>query len=99
MTEETTNAELEEIQNAEPEEMQNAECETQCDEGENEVMPDKVAIASPTQSNRSHLTTSVPRAAKLTHGVMSKADLAEMRAILGDVDDTEIQRLYKKVTK
>ena len=47
----------------------------------------------------SHLTSSVPRAAKIPSGTPSKQEIAEMRSIFGNLDDAEIQRLYKRVTK
>ena len=50
-------------------------------------------------SNKSHLTSSVPRVARIPRGALSKGEMAEIRELLGDVDDAEIQRLYKRVTK
>ena len=70
-------------------EMQNSECEIQDDE----------ITVTHTESNRSHLTSSVPRAASAPFGAISKGELAEIRAIFEHLDDGEIQRLYKKVTK
>ena len=52
-----------------------------------------------TENNRSHLTSSVPRAAKAPLGTLTKGELAEIRTLFANMDDTEIQRLYKKVTK
>ena len=77
------------------------ETASEADVPQNEEARDETKVAPTPQqpSNRAHLTTSVPRAAKLPQGALSKADIAEMRSILGDLDDTEIQRLYKKVTK
>lgn len=51
------------------------------------------------RSNKSHLTSSVPRVARIPRGALSKGEMAEIRELLGDVDDAEIQRLYKRVTK
>lgn len=62
----------------------------------------KTAESEPTaeqKSNRAHLTSSVPRAARVPTGVLTKGEMAEIREIFGDMDDTEIQRLYKRVTK
>lgn len=56
------------------------------------------AVAEP-KSNRAHLTSSVPRTARVPVGALTKGEIAEIRNILGDLDDTEIQRLYKRVTK
>ena len=49
--------------------------------------------------NRSHLTTSVPSAARSPRGGMSARELEEARQIFGNISDAEIYRLYKKVTK
>lgn len=49
--------------------------------------------------NRAHLTSSVPRGAKSPAGPMTKQQLNQARAIFGDMSDTEIYNLYKKVTK
>ena len=51
------------------------------------------------EGNRSHLTSSVPRSAKAPQGILTKGELAEIRALFANLDDKEIQRLYKKVTK
>ncbi len=53
----------------------------------------------PTQSTKAHLTSSVPRSARAPHGALTKAEMAEIREIFGKIDDAEIQRLYKRVTK
>ena len=47
----------------------------------------------------SHLTSSVPRAAKVPRGALSKSEMTELRELFGGLSDTEIQRLYKRVTK
>ena len=49
--------------------------------------------------NRSHLTSSVPRGAKSPDGPMTKQQLNQARAIFGNMSDSEIYNLYKKVTK
>ena len=54
---------------------------------------------SATENNRAHLTSSVPRSARVPTGVMTKSELREIRELFGNMDDMEIQRLYKKVTK
>ena len=54
---------------------------------------------SPTLNTKAHLTSSVPRAARLPQGALTKGQMAEIREIFGDIDDAEIQRLYKRVTK
>ena len=51
------------------------------------------------QENRAHLISSVPRAARVPTGIMTKSELREIREIFSNLDDMEIQRLYKKVTK
>lgn len=50
-------------------------------------------------NNKAHLSSSVPRVAKAPLGSISKSEMAEIRSIFGDMDDVEIHRLYKKVTK
>ena len=77
------------MQNAECE-MQNAECKMQNADEE---------AQAPGESNRAHLTSSVPRVAKAPVNALTKGELAEIRALFKNLDDTEIQRLYKKVTK
>ena len=53
-------------------------------------------VAQP--DNRAHLTSSVPRGAKSPEGPMTKHQLKQARAIFGDMSDSEIYNLYKKVT-
>ena len=48
---------------------------------------------------RSHLKPSVPVTAKSPSMGMSSRELQEMRNIFGDMSDSEIHKLYKKVTK
>jgi hypothetical protein len=57
-----------------------------------------LATQAPRSAGKSHLTSSVPRTAKPPVGAMSKEALREAREIFYDMDDGEIQRLYKKVT-
>ncbi len=49
--------------------------------------------------NRSHLHSSVPRAASVPGTSMSYKEMESARAIFTGVSDAEIQRLYKKVTR
>ena len=49
--------------------------------------------------NRAHLTSSVPASAKSPGHGMSNRELEEMREIFGEISDSEINKLYKKVTK
>jgi hypothetical protein len=82
-----------EMQNSEPDvEMQNSEPDVEMQNNEDEKPPH-------TESNRSHLTSSVPKSAKPPHGILTKGELAEIRALFNNLDDKEIQRLYKQVTK
>ena len=64
-------------------------------EGEHDSPVRKAGAA---ENNRAHLTSSVPRAARVPMGAITKHELAEMRSIFNNLDDFEIQRLYKKVT-
>lgn len=90
--------------------MQNSECRVQnleeVDSKEvdvEEVSENTVPSPSPTTSQapntKAHLTSSVPRAARIPSGALTKGEIAEIRNILGNLDDAEIQRLYKRVTK
>ena len=54
---------------------------------------------SPTPDTKAHLSSSVPRAAKLPQGILTKGEMAEIRSIFGDIDDAEIQRLYKPLVR
>ena len=49
-------------------------------------------------NTKAHLSSSVPRAASAPIGAMSKQELSDARGIFCDMDDNEIQRLYKRVT-
>ncbi len=64
------------------------------------LSPDEAYLATRrvTKPNtKSHLTSSVPRAASSPYGAMTRQQLAEAREIFGNLSDTEIQRLYKRV--
>jgi hypothetical protein len=50
------------------------------------------------QDNRSHLTGAIPRGASAPKNQMSRAQLEMARSIFDGLDDSEIRRLYKKVT-
>ena len=50
------------------------------------------------ENTKAHLSSSVPRAASAPLGAMSKQELSDARNIFCDMDDNEIQRLYKRVT-
>lgn len=65
------------------------ECEASCDE-QNTIPP---------ADTKSHLKSSVPRAASAPCGAMSKQEIREARELFSGLDDAEIQRLYKKVTQ
>ena len=80
----------------------NSELEIQKDESDDEMVLDEPVIEArpvPTENNRAHLTSSVPRAAKIPNGTLTKGELAQIRSLFKNMDDNEIQRLYKKVTK
>ena len=53
----------------------------------------------PKTDNRSHLRSSAPRAVHSPESNISYRELAIAREIFSGVSDTEIQRLYKKVTR
>ena len=84
-------------------EMQNSDLEIEGDDrvDEEPILEKTVdgARVAHIESNRSHLTSSVPRAAKAPLGTMTKGELKEIRALFNNMDDNEIHRLYKKVTK
>ena len=52
-----------------------------------------------TQDTRSHLTSAHGRSAATAIGMMSQHELATARELFPEMSDSEIQRLYKKVTK
>ena len=80
-------------------EIQNSEFEMNSEEAKEEEQIAEDTKAIHTESNRSHLTSSVPKSAKPPHGILTKGELAEIRALFNNLDDKEIQRLYKQVTK
>lgn len=47
---------------------------------------------------RSHLTSSVPKAAKSPETGLGKRELEELRELFGEISDADIYKLYKKVT-
>ena len=102
---EIRNSESEEAEiEGENEEMQNAECKMQnsnltVGDGASTSRDDEDEQPTLTENNRSHLTSSVPRAAKAPTDALTKGELAEIRQLFNNLDDNEIQRLYKKVTK
>lgn len=49
--------------------------------------------------NRTHLVSSVPGGARSAADGISRADLDMARDIFGSMSESEIQRLYRKVTK
>ena len=51
------------------------------------------------RDNRSHLTAAIPRSAAAPQNQMSRPQLDMARSLFSDLDDNEIRRLYKKVTK
>lgn len=51
------------------------------------------------RDNRSHLTAAIPRSAAAPQNQMSRQQLDMARSLFSDLDDNEIRRLYKKVTK
>ena len=81
-----------------------AASETTCEENapvaeESKPCEEPSNTPSHTVNTKAHLTSSVPRAARLPQGALTKGQMAEIREIFGDIDDAEIQRLYKRVTK
>ena len=83
--------------------MQNEEVISEAADSCSEDMPTEAEptpeTPSPTVNTKAHLSSSVPRAARLPQGALTKGQMAEIREIFGDIDDAEIQRLYKRVTK
>lgn len=64
-----------------------------------ESVPEVAAQPTTESDTRSHLTSSVPRVVSTPEGVMTRQEMREARDIFIGLDDTEIQRLYKKVTQ
>ena len=56
-------------------------------------------VSTDKSAGLSHLTSSVPRAARVPRGALSKSEMTELRELFGGLSDAEIQRLYKRVTK
>lgn len=54
---------------------------------------------APKFDSRSHLRTSVPRAAKSPGSAMSRHELIEARELFSGLSDRQIEDLYRKVTK
>ena len=50
------------------------------------------------RDNRAHLTAAYGKSAVTPGGMMSQRELAEARELFGNLSDSEIQRLYRKVT-
>ena len=94
--EEIRNSEFE-MRNEKGGEMRNSEFEIRNEKGE-EIQSEAVASES-ISDTKSHLTSSVPRAASVPRGAMTKQELNEARALFRGLDDGEIHRLYKKVTQ
>ena len=80
-----------------PEESEETVTETEAEE--TEVYEEYTEPEITRQSNKAHLSSSVPRGARVPTGALSKGEMAEIRSIFGNMDDAEIQRLYKRVTK
>ena len=97
LSEETLESDPKESEENSKFEIRNSELKE--DEESEEPESDQVECTTPKESNRAHLTSSVPRAAKPPASALTKGELAEIRAIFRNLDDSEIQRLYKKVTK
>ena len=57
-----------------------------------------LATSRPKSDGKAHLTSSVPRAKSGTVLSMTKQEMSIAREIFHDMDDLEIQKLYKKVT-
>ena len=80
------------------------------DEDDQKLFPeslpgDENAVSQPTdevsytENTTSHLSGTLPRAAAIPGGSMTKAELRELRQLFSNITDAEIQRLYKTVTK
>lgn len=57
------------------------------------------ARGKPVYDNRGHLGASVPRAAGMPRGFMPSGELNAARAIFRGMPDSEIQKLYQRVTR
>ncbi len=49
--------------------------------------------------NRSHLTAALPKSSPITKNQMSRQELDMARSLFGELDDSELRSLYKRVTK
>lgn len=68
------------------------------------LTPEEAYRATATEKNskretRAHLKSSAPRHALSPNAAMSYRDMEIARSLFSDMSDSEIQRLYKKVTK
>ena len=85
--------------------MQNEEAADLVSEATSEITDDEDVsegadpTPSPALNTKAHLSSNVPRAARVPLGSLTKGEMAEIRSIFGNMDDAEIQRLYKRVTK
>lgn len=70
------------------------ETEKVTDEVTETVLPEE-----PAPDTRAHLTSSVPRTAASPKQLMTPAELREARELFSGLSDSEINRLYKKVTQ
>ena len=69
------------------------------DDTSEEQSDDLTEVDTDKSASLSHLTSSVPRAARVPRGALSKSEMTELRELFGGLSDAEIQRLYKRVTK
>ena len=54
--------------------------------------------SAPRENTRAHLSPAVPRMAASPRTGISREELRVMRDVFGDMSDSDIRRLYKKVT-
>ena len=71
-----------------------SECKMPSDDDATEATAEVVK-----SDTKAHLTSSVPRSARAPIGVLTKSEIGELRNIFANLSDTEIQKLYKRVTK
>ncbi len=102
----TLDSELEEIRREFPEiveAMAAADAERYSELRAMGLTPREAYLASSTpkrpSGGRSHLRDSLPRSAKSPESNMTRRELSAARELFDGLDDGEIQRLYKKVTK
>jgi hypothetical protein len=91
---EVTCVQSEEILTLEEEKNQNSDFEIR-----NKAAAEDVTPSAEIPGTTSHLTGSVPRRVETPKGVMTKAEMREARELFQGLDDSEIHRLYKKVTQ